>query len=35
VLGVEAVTNIYSQIICPSIVGFVRVLGVEGVTYIY
>jgi hypothetical protein len=35
VLVVEGVTYIYSQIDCPSILGFVRVLGVEGVTYIY
>jgi hypothetical protein len=35
VLEVEGVTDIYSQIEHPSIVEFVRVFGVEGVTYIY
>jgi hypothetical protein len=34
-LEVEGVTYIYQQIDWPSRVGFVRVLGVEGVTYIY
>jgi hypothetical protein len=32
VKGVEGVNYIYSQIDCPSIVGFVRVLTIEGVT---
>jgi hypothetical protein len=35
VLEVEGVNYIYCQIDCPSVVEFVRVLGVEGVTYIY
>jgi hypothetical protein len=34
-LEVEGITYIYSQIDCPSILEFVKVLGVEGVTYIY
>jgi hypothetical protein len=33
--AIEGVTYIYSQIYCPSIFEFVRVLGVEGVPYIY
>jgi hypothetical protein len=35
VLAVKGVTYIYSQIDWPSIVEFVKMLGVEGVTYIY
>jgi hypothetical protein len=35
VLTVEGVIYIYWQINCPSIVEFVRMLAVEGVTYIY
>jgi hypothetical protein len=35
VFGVEGVTHIYRQIDYPSIVGFVRVFAVEGITYIY
>jgi hypothetical protein len=35
VLTGEGVTHIYSQIDCPSIIEFVKVLEVEGVTYIY
>jgi len=35
VLTVARVTDLYGQIDCPSIVEFVRVLEVEGVTYIY
>jgi hypothetical protein len=34
VLAVEGITYIYWQINSPSMVEFVRVLGVEGVTYI-
>jgi hypothetical protein len=35
VFEVEGITYIYWQIDYPSIVAFVRVLVVEGVTYIY
>jgi hypothetical protein len=35
VLKVQGVTNIYGQIDWPSTVEFIRVLGVDGVTYIY
>jgi hypothetical protein len=35
VLEVERVTHIYLQIDSPSVVEFIRVFGVEGVTNIY
>jgi hypothetical protein len=35
VVAVEGITHIYSKIDCLSIVEFVKMLIVEGVTYIY
>jgi hypothetical protein len=35
VFGVEGIPHICWQINCPSIIEFVRMLVVEGITYIY